>query len=88
MCNDEIVPVEVSDGRGKPVIVSQDEHPRPGSKALICTRRMNTVYVAATKRRCVIRRVGFKLRLGPDAQGVSGISQCGGGVPFRLRKKK
>jgi len=39
MFNDEIVPVEISDGRGtpapakasagKPVIVSQDEHPRP-----------------------------------------------------------
>ena len=33
MFNDEIVPVEISDGRGKPVIVSQDEHPRPDASA-------------------------------------------------------
>ena len=33
MFNDEIVPVEISDGRGKPVIVSHDEHPRPDASA-------------------------------------------------------
>ena len=30
MFNDEIVPVEMSRGKAAPVIVSQDEHPRPG----------------------------------------------------------
>jgi 3-oxoadipyl-CoA thiolase len=29
MFNDEIVPVEVSKGKGAPTLVSQDEHPRP-----------------------------------------------------------
>ena len=33
MFNDEIVPVEISDRRGKPVIVSHDEHPRPDASA-------------------------------------------------------
>jgi acetyl-CoA acetyltransferase family protein len=33
MFNDEIVPVEISDGRGRPMIVSQDEHPRPDASA-------------------------------------------------------
>jgi 3-oxoadipyl-CoA thiolase len=33
MFNDEVVPVEISDGRGTPVIVSHDEHPRPDASA-------------------------------------------------------
>jgi acetyl-CoA C-acetyltransferase/3-oxo-5,6-didehydrosuberyl-CoA/3-oxoadipyl-CoA thiolase len=33
MFNDEIVPVEISRGKGTPVIVSQDEHPRPDASA-------------------------------------------------------
>jgi acetyl-CoA C-acetyltransferase/3-oxo-5,6-didehydrosuberyl-CoA/3-oxoadipyl-CoA thiolase len=31
--NDEIVPVEVARGKGAPVVVSQDEHPRPDASA-------------------------------------------------------
>ena len=33
MFNDEIVPVEISRGKGAPVVVSQDEHPRPDASA-------------------------------------------------------
>jgi 3-oxoadipyl-CoA thiolase len=33
MFNDEIVPVEVSRGKAAPIIVSQDEHPRPDASA-------------------------------------------------------
>jgi acetyl-CoA acetyltransferase family protein len=33
MFNDEIVPVEISRAKGTPVVVSQDEHPRPDASA-------------------------------------------------------